>query len=126
MNKRATNPGLVIDKLIKDYKLRLYIDRPTHELSTGMAKKLEILRVVIPDYPRLLLLDEPFAGLDFENKEIMIELITNRPANRTVIICSHDFRTVARLCDRVIYLEKGKISRILEKPDFEYFLGKSN
>ncbi|MFW9857071.1 MAG: ABC transporter ATP-binding protein [Candidatus Thorarchaeota archaeon] len=125
MNKRGMNRDSVVDKLVSDHKLRLYIDRPTHELSTGMAKKLEILRVIIPVYPRLLLLDEPFAGLDFENRKIMINLITDRPSDRTVIICSHDFRTVAKLCDRVIYLEKGNISKILEKSEFDFFLEKS-
>jgi ABC-type multidrug transport system ATPase subunit len=126
MNKRTKNPKEIISKAIKQYKLKLYIDRPTHELSTGMAKKLEILRVSLPTIPKLLLLDEPFSGLDFDNKQFLNQLITQRPTDRTVIICSHDFATIARLCDRVFYLEKGRLIKDLTPSEYSFFLEKRN
>ncbi|MHA2224958.1 MAG: ABC transporter ATP-binding protein [Candidatus Hodarchaeales archaeon] len=122
MNKRTDKPKEIVNQIIPQYNLKLFIDRPTHELSTGMAKKLEILRVSSPTLPKLLLLDEPFSGLDVENKQFITHLIRNRPKDRTVIICSHDFNTIAQLCDRVAYIEKGRITKVLTPSEYDYFL----
>lgn len=126
MNKKTDNPSKVIDEVVDKYKLKFFIDRPTHELSTGMAKKLELLRVALPSLPRLLLLDEPFSGLDVENKQFIKDIITNRTSNTTVIICSHDFNAISRICTVVYYLEKGKINKILEPSEYDFFLNKQN
>ncbi len=126
MNKRTNKPKDIVKEAVKQYSLKLYIDRPTHELSTGMAKKLEILRVSLPSLPKLLLLDEPFSGLDVENKKFINHLIKEQPKDRTVIICSHDFRTIAQLCTRVFYLENGKITNTLLPSEFDFFLEKQN
>ena len=127
LNKRIKNPKEIVKKAVKQFNLRMYIDRPVHELSTGMAKKLEILRVVLPN-PQLLLLDEPFSGLDVENRQFLDKMITdsNQKSNRTVIICSHDFGSVARYCNRVFYLEKGRISKVLTPSEYDFFLEKQN
>ena len=126
LNKRVKNPKDIIKKAITQFNLKMYIDRPVHELSTGMAKKLEILRVALPNYP-LLLLDEPFSGLDIANRQFLDQIITaeNQKSNRTVIICSHDFRSVARYCSRVFYLEKGRIEKVLTPSEYDFFLDKS-
>ena len=116
----------VIDKVVKQYKLKFFIDRPTHELSTGMAKKLELLRVTLPSLPRLVLLDEPFSGLDVENKRFIKRIISERESNKTVIICSHDFSSISRICSKVFYLEKGRINKILEPSEYDYFLNRQN
>ncbi|MFX0149192.1 MAG: ATP-binding cassette domain-containing protein [Candidatus Hodarchaeota archaeon] len=126
MNKRTKNTNEIINEAVKQYNLKLYIDRPAHELSTGMAKKLEILRVLLPTLPKLLLLDEPFSGLDVENKKFLNQLITKRQADRTVIICSHNFRTIARLCSRVFYLENGGITKVLIPSEYDFFLKNKN
>jgi ABC-type multidrug transport system ATPase subunit len=124
MNRRTRDPTSVVEEAIKRYNLKFFIDRPVHELSTGMAKKLEILRVALPAFPRLLLLDEPFGGLDVENREFLNNLITERGPDTTVIICSHNFNAVARLCKRVVYLDKGKVVKVLEPSEFDFFLDK--
>lgn len=126
MNKRTNRPKDIVNEAIKKYNLKLYIDRPTHELSTGMAKKLEILRVSLPNLPKLLLFDEPFSGLDVENRKFLNQLISDQPPDRAIIICSHDFRTVAQLCNRVFYLEKGKITNVLSPSEYDFFLEKQN
>lgn len=125
LNKRVKNPKEIIKEAVKQYNLKLYIDRPVHELSTGMAKKLEILRVALPK-PPLLLLDEPFSGLDVENRKFLDQIISdlNQKSNRTVIICSHDFQSVARFCNRVFYLEKGQITKSLTPSEYDFFLEK--
>ncbi len=122
MSKRITNPKQAVKEIIQKFKLKLYIDRPVREYSTGMAKKLEILRVSYPTLPEILLLDEPFSGLDVENREMLNEIIVERPPETTVIICSHDFEAIARLCSRVYYLEKGKISQSYLPTEYNKFL----
>ena len=126
MNGRTDDHVKVIDKVVKQYKLKFFIDRPTHELSTGMAKKLELLRVALPSLPKLVLLDEPFSGLDVENKQFIRKIIAERVPNTTVIICSHDFNSISRICTKVYYLEKGRINKILEPSEFDYFLNRQN
>ncbi|MFX0124260.1 MAG: ABC transporter ATP-binding protein [Candidatus Hodarchaeota archaeon] len=126
VNRRSIDPSNVIDKAVKQERLKFFIDRPTHELSTGMAKKLELLRVTLPNLPRLVLLDEPFSGLDVENKLFIKRIITERQSDTTVIICSHDFNAISNVCTKVYYLEKGRIQRILEPSEYEYFLNKQN
>jgi ABC-type multidrug transport system ATPase subunit len=125
LNKRVKNPKESVKNAVKKYNLKMFIDRPVHELSTGMAKKLEILRVALPN-PPLLLLDEPFSGLDVENRQFLDQIITdtNHKSKRTVIICSHDFGSVARYCNRVLYLEKGRISKDLGPSEYDFFLEK--
>ena len=127
LNKRVKNPKEIVKEAVKQYNLRMYIDRPVHELSTGMAKKLEILRVTLPN-PPLLLLDEPFSGLDVENRKFLDHIIsdTNQKPNRSVIICSHDFRSIARYCNQVFYLEKGRIIKSLTPSEYDFFLEKQN
>lgn len=126
MNRGAVDQAAVLDKAIKQYKLRFFIDRPIYELSTGMAKKLELLRVALPTLPRLVLFDEPFSGLDVENKQFIEKIITERESKTTVIICSHDFSSISRVCSKVYYLEKGRIKKYLEPSEYDYFLNKQN
>ncbi|MHA1941519.1 MAG: ABC transporter ATP-binding protein [Candidatus Hodarchaeales archaeon] len=124
VNKRSTNPEKDVLEIARSYGLKLFIDRPSHELSTGMIKKLEILRAIFPVFPDLLLLDEPFSGLDVENRKFLSDLIQNRDSKTTVILCSHNFETVNRLCTRVVYLDKGIIERDLTPDEYSYFLDK--
>lgn len=126
MNRKGKNSTEVIDKAIDRYNLKFFIDRPIHELSTGMAKKLELLRIALPSLPKLVLLDEPFSGLDVENKRFIKRIITKREPNKTVIICSHDFESVSLICTKVFYLENGRIMRILEPSEYGYFLNRQN
>ncbi len=126
INSRTKNQIKVINEAVKKYKLKFFIDRPIYELSTGMAKKLELLRVTLPNLPRLVLFDEPFSGLDVENKEFIQNIITERESNTTVIICSHDFNSISRVCDKVFFLEKGKIIKFLEPSEYDYFLENQN
>lgn len=122
MMGNRNSPEQIVEKAIKKYKLGFYIDRPIQELSTGMAKKLEILRISLPHPPPLLLLDEPFSGLDVENSAFMASLIADKDSDTTIVIASHNFRMVTQLCNRIFYLEKGKLARVLEPSEYDFFL----
>ncbi|MFX1506476.1 MAG: ABC transporter ATP-binding protein [Promethearchaeota archaeon] len=125
VNGRIKDYESVIDKAVKQYKLKFFIDRPTHELSTGMAKKLELLRLILPTPPRLVLLDEPFTGLDVENKRFIKSIIIEKKPNSTIIICSHDFDSISQVCTKVYYLEKGVVEKTLEPSEYDFFLKKA-
>lgn len=86
---------------------------PLHEeienYSTGMRKRLAILAVLKLD-KEILILDEPFNGLDLETSHLfslLIELL--RKKGKTILITSHIYETLTACCDWIHYLEKGKI-----------------
>ncbi|MFW5670042.1 MAG: ATP-binding cassette domain-containing protein, partial [Acetivibrio ethanolgignens] len=63
--------------------------RLTYELSGGMKRRIAILRALFADYD-LLLLDEPFKGLDSETKEIVIAETRRHSLGKTVVFTTHD------------------------------------
>ena len=77
-------------------------------LSYGSQKRLEIARALASE-PRLLLLDEPAAGMNAGEKEEITALIRKiRKQNIAVLIIEHDMKVVMPLCDRVIVMDEGK------------------
>jgi len=89
--------------------------------STGMKKKLAFLGLLKQD-KSLIILDEPFNGLDIETCRIIRSiLIRLEDKGKTIIVTSHIIETLTNLCDYIHYLEKGKISFSKEKQDFAEF-----
>jgi ABC-2 type transport system ATP-binding protein len=77
-------------------------------LSKGMAQKVQILSALIHD-PALVILDEPFSGLDPLNLETMRELILQaRRDGRTVVFSTHVMEQAEQLCDSIVMIDKGK------------------
>lgn len=82
-----------------------------HDLSFGMRKKVGLSAAFIGD-PPILVLDEPFNGLDVATMERLADIIKKRrQAGATVLISSHLMEYVDRLCQRVIILKRGKVVR---------------
>ena len=84
-------------------------DKKVEELSRGMQQKVQLIGALLGD-PDLLILDEPFSGLDPVNqnlfKDLMLEL--NR-AGKTIIFSTHQMDTAERLCREIALLNQGKI-----------------
>jgi len=78
------------------------------KLSGGMRRRLALAQSLIGD-PRVLILDEPTAGLDPELRFRFRELVTELAAERTVLISTHQTEDVAAICDRVIVLDAGRV-----------------
>lgn len=79
--------------------------------SRGMTQRLLIAQAILAA-PTLLVLDEPFEGLDFEASQKVRDLLLNwRQQGRSVILVSHELEEIEALCDRVILLANGKIVR---------------
>ena len=86
-----------------------YEKKKPKELSGGEKKRVALARA-IADYPRLILLDEPFTGLDEEIKTQILEIVKllNRKYNTSLILITHDIHEAKTLSDRIIQLEDGK------------------
>jgi ABC-2 type transport system ATP-binding protein len=80
--------------------------RRIRSLSGGMRRRVGIAQSLLGD-PELLVLDEPTAGLDPEQRLRFRELLTDRPADRTVLLSTHQTDDVAALCQRVVVLHGG-------------------
>ena len=77
--------------------------------STGQRKRLDIARA-LATRPRLLLLDEPFGGVDLPSVDSMIELLQNlRSSGLTLLVIEHNLEAIRRLADRLIALNLGEI-----------------
>jgi ABC-2 type transport system ATP-binding protein len=84
------------------------LTRRIEELSKGMEQKIQLLTAMIND-PQLLILDEPFAGLDPLNSALLMELLLElKGAGRTILLSSHRMDRVERLCDEVCLLNRGR------------------
>ena len=81
---------------------------PVHQYSGGMRRRVEMVRAVFPGNG-LLLLDEPFAGLDVENKKRTISYLLSRRKQATVICTSHDPVESRMLQAGEIFLSEGKV-----------------
>ncbi len=83
-------------------------------LSKGLAQKVQFAAAVVHQ-PRLLVLDEPFSGLDPVSTEGMRELIMElKQAGTTVILSTHDMSMAERICDAVLMLHRGR--KVLDGP----------
>lgn len=83
--------------------------RKVEELSKGNQQKVQVLAAIIHE-PDLMLLDEPFSGLDPINTELLREILTQRQAQgRTIIFSSHRLEQVEAVCDYVAIIHKGKL-----------------
>ncbi len=90
-------------------------DRKIKALSGGMRRRIALAQALLGD-PRLLVLDEPTAGLDPEQRMRFREVVSAMAANRAVILSTHQTEDVAALCDHVIVMDAG-VTRFEGKVD---------
>ncbi|HXI86038.1 MAG TPA: ATP-binding cassette domain-containing protein [Parvularculaceae bacterium] len=94
--------------LLKRFGLGDFAKTKNEALSKGMAQKVQLLSTIAHE-PELLILDEPFSGLDPINQHIFEELIRElRKEGRTIIFSTHVMQHAERLCDRFLIIAKGK------------------
>jgi len=78
------------------------------ELSRGMAQVIQLIVTIIHS-PELIILDEPFSGLDPVNTELMKDIIgTLRGEGKAIILSTHQMNNVEELCDRVLMIDQGQ------------------
>ena len=102
----------LIDKYANEFELLPNLGDPISSYSHGMKQKLAIISALIHD-PKLLVLDEPFVGLDPKSakdlKDIMKDLCKN---GTSIFFSSHVLEVVEKLCDRIGIIKKGKLIEI--------------
>lgn len=109
--KNVPSPVAEIDRWLATFGLGEKRGALLRDLSFGMKKKVALSTAFIGS-PRLLILDEPFNGLDVATMERLAEMIVEFNRNgATVLISSHLMEYVDRLCRRVLILKKGAVVR---------------
>ncbi len=88
-------------------------------LSGGLAQKALLARALLSD-PEILLLDEPTANVDLAAKEAICELLENFKKEKTILLVTHDLRTIAERVDRILCIQTGAVS-YLPKDICEHF-----
>ena len=97
-----------VDEYLRRFDLSGYSHRRIQELSKGNQQKVQFIVSVIHK-PELLILDEPFAGLDPVNQLLLKEIIAElQGRGATVIFSTHQMEQVEKLCDRICLINKGQ------------------
>ncbi len=109
----------MVEEALETFNLKGYEKRYTMSLPEDLKTYLAIA-CVFPLKPEILVIDEPTTGLDMKGEKIMMHsLETLRDAGHTIVIITHNMKTVARHCDRVIVMGEGQI--LLEGTPRELF-----
>ena len=101
-----------IDPAIDDWTVRLgmegWSERKVESLSKGMSQKVQFVAAVVSK-PDLLILDEPFSGLDPVNAETLKDAVLEiRRRGTTVVFSTHDMTTAEKMCDRIFMIFRGR------------------
>ena len=97
-----------VARLLERVELSEWGKRKVEELSRGMQQKVQLLASIIHD-PELVVLDEPFQGLDPVNAEMVRGLIRDlRAEGKTIVLSAHEMSLVEMLCERIVLIHKGR------------------
>jgi len=97
-----------IDSWLERLELKPYKDKKVETLSKGMRQKLQFIATILHQ-PELIILDEPFSGLDPVNAEMMRDIILElQKKGATIIFSTHDMAMAERMCDYIFMINKGK------------------
>jgi ABC-2 type transport system ATP-binding protein len=97
-----------IERWLERMGLSSWIDKKVDALSKGMAQKVQFVATVL-NRPELLVLDEPFTGLDPVNAEVLKDAILElRREGTTIVFSTHEMSVAERMCDRIFMIFKGR------------------
>ncbi|MEQ9823042.1 MAG: ATP-binding cassette domain-containing protein [Puniceicoccaceae bacterium] len=106
--KGRTIPTSRVKDWLERFELGDTYHKKVESLSKGMSQKVQFISTIIAE-PELLILDEPFSGLDPVNTETMRStLIELQRAGSTIVFSTHDMNTAERMCDRIFMIFEGK------------------
>jgi ABC-2 type transport system ATP-binding protein len=96
-----------VSEWLKRFDLETWGSKKVETLSKGMSQKVQFIATVVPE-PKLLILDEPFSGLDPVSAEaIRNAVLEMRRRGTTIILSTHDMSVAASLCDYIFMIYKG-------------------
>lgn len=96
-----------INKYLRLFDVKGNLQTRIKKLSKGNQQKVQIIAALIHN-PELIILDEPFSGLDPVNAEVFLtNILRLKEAGKTIIFSSHNMANIKRLCDKVVMLKNG-------------------
>ena len=106
----ARLPGLAgaVEALARRLRLEEVLERPARSLAYGTQRQLE-LGLALAGAPKVLLLDEPTAGMSAEETAAMTALIAGLPRDIAILIVEHDMEVVFEIAERIIVLDYGRV-----------------
>jgi len=111
--------GIVADGFDQQNVFELPLHRYAETYSTGMKKKLALMGVILQKN-EVLILDEPFNGVDIQSNILIVELIHRLKAKgKTILISSHVFSTLRESCDSIFLIEDGRLKTHVQKEDYD-------
>lgn len=100
----------IVEEVIEFMQLQDIRDEPVEAVPLGLQKRVELARALVAE-PRFLILDEPMAGMNQEEKEYIARFILDAREERgvTILIIEHHMDVVTAICDRIVVLSYGEI-----------------
>ncbi len=108
-----------IYEIAKEYGLENWLKQYVEKYSSGMKMKLALCRTFLLNRP-ILILDEPTLGLDVKLKKYVVD--TLKKVDSTILLTSHDMGVVEKLCNRIAFVNNGKIIKIGTKDQISNFI----
>ncbi len=98
-----------IKKRLKEFGISQYINSKVKTLSKGNKQKIQLISAILHK-PEIVILDEPFSGLDPVNIELFKTTVKNlKKEGATILFSSHRMEDVEEMCDRIVMVKKGEI-----------------
>lgn len=107
---QVDNPKAKIEKLVQYFEVEELLTKKYKDLSSGQQTRINIVKSLLND-PKILLMDEPTASLDPDISDKLLTFIEEIKSkhNIAILYTSHNMKEVTRICDRVVFMDKGKI-----------------
>src|ERR687895_2338484 len=104
----GTAQAEIVDWLER-FRIPGYLDRKVEELSKGNQQKIQFIAAILHD-PEVLIMDEPFTGLDPVNVRLLKEAFGEmRDRGKTLIFSTHQMETVEELCESIAIIDRGRV-----------------
>lgn len=98
-----------IKKLLEEFKIPGYLNKKVKTLSKGNKQKIQLISAILHK-PQIVILDEPFSGLDPVNIELFKSTVLDlKKSGATIPFSSHRMEDVEEMCDRIVMLNKGNV-----------------
>lgn len=109
-----------IDELVEEFNFSSHINKPFRSLSGGLKRRAILMRALIHN-PQLIILDEPTAGVDVEQRHQLWEYLKKlHKKNKTIILTSHYLEEIEMLCSRVGILHNGTITKMIDADQYKH------
>ena len=102
-----------IDKIVELLKIKSLLNKKVKKLSGGEKQRVAIARCLAKD-SKVILADEPTSSLDYETKDLIFKVLKEESQKKLVIMVSHDMELINKYADKIIEMNNGTITNILD------------